>query len=213
MAKTDESDENSKPCDLISWSRFQQLTRGLAEKIRNSGFRPDLIIAIGRGGYMPARLLSDYFGIMDLADIKIEHYRGTHKQASAVIKYPLTANVSDRKVLLVDDVSDSGDTFSVAIKHILQCGTPVQLRSAVLHHKTTSIFTPDYYARRIVKWRWLIYPWAVTEDIASFIKVEVDLPESLEHIKQNLLERHNISVSMQQIKDALLLLSNGVKCD
>ena len=203
------NDKNGKPCELVSWSHFQTLARVLAEKIRKADFQPDMMIAIGRGGYMPARLLSDFFGIMDLADIKIEHYRGTHKQSSAVIKYPLRANMSAKKVLLVDDVSDSGDTFNTAIHHILQMGKPLQLRTAVLHHKITSAFTPDFYAAKIVKWRWLIYPWAVTEDISSLIEAEIPLPASHEQIKQHLLQHHGITVTEQQLQDALLLVGRG----
>ena len=199
---------NGKPCELISWYGFQKLARTLAQKIRASDYRPDMIIGICRGGYMPARLLSDYFGLMDLADLKIEHYHAAHKQASAVIRYPLTADVSGRRVLLVDDVSDSGDTFATAMDHILQSGEPAQLKTAVLHHKTTSTFAPDYYASKIIKWRWLTYPWAVTEDIASFIESEITLPASVEQIREQLLAHHGISVSPQQVQDALLMLDN-----
>ena len=198
--------ERYKPCELISWARFQNLSRLLANKIRQSKFEPEIIVAIGRGGYMPARLLSDYFGNMDLTSFKIEHYRGSQKHATAVVQYPLIANVQDRRVLLVDDVSDSGDTFQVAIEHVSQCGTPAELKTAVLHHKTTSNYLPDYYAQKIIKWRWIIYPWAITEDIGSFVGSELTLPVSVEQIAAHMKSYHGISVTEQQIQDALALL-------
>jgi len=73
------------PCELITWEGFYKLSRMLAFLIRQSGFRPDLIVAIGRGGYMPARILSDYLGLMDLASMRILHYRGAHKEPQAKI--------------------------------------------------------------------------------------------------------------------------------
>ena len=195
-----------KPCELISWARFQRLSRKLAEKIRQSRYIPDMIVAIGRGGYIPARLLSDYFGVMDLTSFKIEHYRGSQKQTQATIQYPLTAKVDGKRVLLVDDVSDSGDTFKVAIDHVNQKGSPAELKTAVLHHKTTSVYVPDYFAQTIVKWRWIIYPWAVTEDLGSFISAEMSLPASVETIAAHLERCHGISVSESNIRDALELL-------
>jgi len=45
-----------KPCELISWERFQNLSRNLAFQILRSSFRPTIIIGVGRGGYMPARM-------------------------------------------------------------------------------------------------------------------------------------------------------------
>ena len=202
-------DEKYKPCEIISWYRFEELARTLADTIRESNYQPDMIIGICRGGYLPARLLSDYFGIMDLAGIKIEHYHAARKHEAAVVRHPLTADVSGKRLLLVDDVSDSGDTFAVAIEHIRQCGAFAQLKTAVLHHKMTSTFIPDYHAATIIKWRWLIYPWAVTEDLASFIESEIPLTASLESIRAQLFDHHGISVSPRQIQTALQLLRNN----
>jgi hypoxanthine phosphoribosyltransferase len=201
----------NKPCELISWARFQKLSQLLVDKITASGFDPDLIIAIGRGGYIPARLLSDYLDIMDITTFKIEHYRGSYKHSSAVVKYPLTDNVviDGRRILVVDDVSDSGDTFTIANKHIAKRGSPKQIKTAVLHHKTTSIYTPDYYAQRVIKWRWIIYPWAVTEDVASFIESDALSHLSLEGIAEQLKLNHGIQVPLINIQNALRNMSGA----
>ena len=156
-------------CELVSWNRVVGLALKLARKIQQQGFQPDIIIAIGRGGYVPARLLADYLDMMNLTDIKVEHYHSAEQMQTAKVKYGLSTDVSNQKVLLVDDVSDSGDTFVVAIEHILQHSKPTTIRTVALHHKTTSKFVPDFYAAKIIKWRWLIYPWAQTEDISSFL--------------------------------------------
>ena len=151
--------------EFISWRRFERLCGTLYRRIADSGYTPDLIIAIARGGYPVARLLADYFGIMALVSLKIEHYRGPDRTPNAIVRYPLPLEIDDRRVLLVDDVSDSGDTFTAALHHLREHGTPAALRTAVLHHKLTASLAPDYHAQRIRNWRWITYPWAIVEDL------------------------------------------------
>ena len=186
-------------CEIISWSETERLCRRLADLVRESAYRPDLIIAIGRGGYVPARLLCDYLHMMGLTSIKIEHYlSGSDKQEQAVIRYPLKADISQQRVLLVDDVNDTGDTLDLAIQH-LQAFQPAEIRTAVMHHKTVTHFKVDYYARKIVKWRWLIYPWAVYEDVSGFLRRMSPAPDSLEQAQQLLQENYNITISLKRI--------------
>ncbi len=165
-------------CELISWSEIQRLCLRLAGLIRESGYRPDLIVAIGRGGYVPARLLCDYLDIMGLTSIKIEHYlSGAKQQEETIIRYPLKADITGLRVLLVDDVNDTGDTLVAATEH-LQAFQPAEVRTAVMHEKTVSRIGADYFAMRIVRWRWLIYPWAVYEDVKGFLERMTPFPES-----------------------------------
>lgn len=182
-------------CELVSWGKIVSLTRKLALLIKEDGYCPGVIIAIGRGGYVPARLLADYFDIMNLTSIKVEHYKaGAHRQEVARIKYPLSVDVSGQHVLVVDDVSDTGDTFEVAIQNILEHSEPAGIKTAVLHHKAVSSFVPDYYACMVIKWRWIIYPWAVVEDISSFIDEMAPRPASLEGISEQLTQGYGIRV-------------------
>lgn len=194
------------PCELIEWPRVNALSRQLAHQIRDTHVNIDMIVAIGRGGYMPARLLSDLLGIFNLASFKIEHYRGAQKGSTALVKYGLIAPVDGQHILLVDDVSDSGDTFHVAIEHIQSLGSPEQIHTAVLHHKVVSSFVPDFYAEKVEQWRWIIYPWAVTEDLASFISAMLPTTDSVEQIASYLKQTHGIEVSVEHIHDALRLL-------
>ncbi|WP_050799385.1 phosphoribosyltransferase [endosymbiont of Tevnia jerichonana] len=143
--------ERGKPCELITWHQSYGLCRLFAERLRASGFRPDIIVAIGHGGWVIGRILADFLNLMDLTSFKIEHYHGPHKQARAKVKYPLSTHVSGRRVLLVDDVSDSGDTFEIALEHLRTRGAPAIVRTAVIHHKIQSLFMPismpDFHAR------------------------------------------------------------------
>ncbi len=190
-------------CQKISWEHFDRMARQLAHRIRDSGFNPDLIVAIARGGYLPARILSDHLDIFDLASMKIEHYHGIHKEALVNVRYPLTADVAGRRLLLVDDVSDSGDTFQVAVRHLQERGVPEAVKTAVLHHKRSSDFIPDYYVEEVVAWRWIIYPWAIMEDLTSLLYGMEPRPTSVEAFASRLRRRHQITFPLPILQEVL----------
>lgn len=141
----------------------------------------------------------------DLASIRIEHYRGAQRERTARVRYPLTADITGRRVLLVDDVSDSGDTFDAAIRHLHTRGEPAVLRTAVLHHKTVSRHTPDFYAACVAEWRWIIYPWAVMEDLRGFLRDMDPPPATAVEFARRLRERHGIEPDSTVVQDVFAL--------
>ena len=192
-------------CELISWSEVQRLCLQLAKQIKSSGFYPDLVVAIGRGGYVPSRLVCDYLDIMALTSIKIELYTSASiKMEKAVVKYPLCHDIKEQRVLIIDDVNDSGDTLKLAQAH-LQTFQPREVKIAVLHQKLTSRLPVDYYAHKVNKWRWLIYPWAIHEDVSGFIE---ELPLSMrntEQLQQYLFDKFNFRISKKQLRDIITM--------
>ena len=135
-------------CELVSWAQVERLVSKLAVKIRKAGYEPDIVIAIARGGYAPARLLCDHLDIFNLTSIRIIHYTaGTQMDAEARLSMGLCTDVRDRKVLVVDDVSDTGDTLQLALSHIERF-RPADMRLAVMHHKDVSQVIPDFYTGR-----------------------------------------------------------------
>ncbi len=192
--------------ELVSWQAFHQLTRDLAVRIRDSGYRPDLIIAIARGGVVPARVLCDYLDVMELACIRVEHYRARHKAPEARVKHPLSVNVDGLRVLVVDDVSDTGDSFIAALDHVKAMGRPLEVRTCALQHKSVSKFVPDYYAHEITEWRWVTYPWAAMEDLGALIEEAGLVGAEPETIALGLRERYVIEPTGEQIEDAVRAL-------
>ncbi|MCD6430903.1 MAG: phosphoribosyltransferase, partial [Deltaproteobacteria bacterium] len=188
-------------CELISWRRVYLLARKLAYMINDDNFQPDVIVAIARGGYVPARILCDFLDVNSLASIRIEHYLpGASKQKIARLTDPLAIDIKGKNVLVVDDVNDTGDTLEVAMHHLKEF-SPKDVRVAVLIQKRTSDFSPEYFAHRIIKWRWLIYPWAVIEDISGLFAKMDSHPSTVGKAAAVFLEKYRCKVPRQLLED------------
>ena len=74
FANLPEKTHERMPSQLLTWGYFHQLTRRLAQQVGNDGFAVDIIVAVGRGGLIPARVLDDHLNLFDPAAVKIEHY-------------------------------------------------------------------------------------------------------------------------------------------
>lgn len=156
-------------CELISQEQVYELTWQLAETIRNSGFRPQVVIAVARGGFVPARYLCDFLSLSAMTSVKVQHYApGAHKEQRAWIRYPLSGEIAGQDVLLVDDVNDTGDTLLATLDH-LRGFDPRRVRTAVLHEKVTTKQKADYRVTEVRDWHWIVYPWAVFEDVGAFL--------------------------------------------
>ncbi|MGB4234688.1 MAG: phosphoribosyltransferase [Methanoregulaceae archaeon] len=197
-------DADSFPVDMVSWDSAISLSRSLADIIRASGLAPDLVIAIGRGGYVPARVVCDRLLISDLTSIKIEHWGVAAREFDrAVVRFHLSVNVEGKTILVIDDVTDTGETLITATEYLAR-HRPGVLRTGVLQHKTCSAFQPDYYAERIAEWKWIIYPWALHEDMIGFLeKVLGDQPVSPEDLARFLGERFKMYPDMGEVILAL----------
>ena len=193
-------------CELISWHRVYQLASRLAFTILDAGYRPEVIVGIARGGYVPARILCDFLDVYALTSIRVVHYAsGARKQPLAEVTDPLGTDITGKRVLIVDDVSDTGDTYEVAIRHLAGFA-PLEIRTAVLLHKTSARYQPDYIGRKVIKWRWMIYPWAVIEDVTGFIERMQPRPRGAEETARRLLSDYGLQLPKTQLHTVLRLL-------
>ena len=144
----------------LSWDDVQGLVEVVASKIEASDFHPDMIIAISRGGFDPARILCDQLSIRRLASVQVEAYDGMVKRPEPVVVLPVNADLKGKKVLVVDDVSDSGASILKAKEHAREKEAS-DVRVATVHIKPWSKFIPDYYAESVDKW--VVYPWELKE--------------------------------------------------
>jgi hypoxanthine phosphoribosyltransferase len=134
----------------------------LARRVRDSGFRPDLIIGVSRGGWAPARIMSDLLENANTASIRIEFYLAPGVTArKPVISQAIMVPVKGVNVLVVDDVSDTGESLKVAVEHLDVCGAKA-IKTATLYYKPQSIFKPDFFI--IQTEQWIIFPWERLEN-------------------------------------------------
>jgi len=193
---------DSFPCELVTWNRSAELATDLGRAVRTSGYQPEIVVAIGRGGYVPARVVCDVLLLDLLTSIKIEHWGvAAAKKPQTIVRFPLAVDITGKRVLVVDDVTDTGDTLSVAARY-LKGFHPAEVRTAVLQHKGCSGFVPDYFAELVTAWRWIIYPWAVYEDASGFVLRVLDAgPATAEEITGALSKRFTISVGPGLLAD------------
>jgi uncharacterized protein len=196
--------KDSFRCELISFNYVLRLSKILSRRIRASGYMPDLIVAIGRGGYVPGRLISDFLLFNDLTSMKIEHYaRAADMRAEAKIRFPISVDITGKKVLVVDDLTDTGETLSLAVDYVWSL-KPADVRTAVLQRKTCSTFVPDFYVQKIIKWRWVIYPWALYEDLAGFTeKIIWDRALDISQIISEFKVRYELDIKETELLEIL----------
>lgn len=199
-------DHRLSSIEVLTLAKIQNLSRRLARQIQADHFRPEVVIAIARGGFVPARLLCDYLDIYNLTCIRIAHYTGTDRTGQARLSVPLNIDIRGMSVLLVDDVDDTGDTLQLALTH-LHSFTPAVIRVAVLHHKTVASVVPDYYAEKVTHWRWITYPWAITEDILGLVRKMQPTPANIEDAILRVTQDYGLHISTKVMADVYRLLT------
>ncbi len=145
----------------FSWQEAEEAVYSISQKIEDSGFRPDILVGISRGGLVPSRLFSDILDAPILYTIRISFYSsvGVRKEEPEVTQ-PLSVDVSGRNILIVDDISDSGNSLELAEEYLMQ-SSPGSLKTATLHFKPGSCFRPDYFYAETSSW--IVYPWEKEE--------------------------------------------------
>jgi len=157
---------------LVLWEEVVEWCRKLSEVIKASGYKPDLIVAIARGGYVPARLLCDFLDVHDLASLQVLHWgKAAEITAVAHVMYPYSLNLEGKRVLLVDDIVDTGDSVIVARDYILSNWRPAELKIAAMQWiSPVAKIKPDYYVEEVKEWVWYQYPWTRAEDTTNFLE-------------------------------------------
>jgi len=133
----------------------------VVNKILDSAFQPDIIVGILRGGYIVAKIIGDLLGVNEVGSLEIKFYKGIGEVSERpIVTQPLVHYVRDRKVLVADDVADSGRTLQVASELVKLHGAR-EVKTATLYFKPRSIFIPDFYAATTSKW--IVFPWEYAE--------------------------------------------------
>lgn len=145
----------------FSWEETENAVQSLSSQISETGFRPDILVGISRGGLVPARLFSDTLNVPLLYTIRISFYSSVGKRKEKPeITQPLPVDIAGKKIILIDDISDSGKSLALADEHAKSLNSST-IKSATLHYKPTSIFKPDFFHAETTAW--VVYPWEIEE--------------------------------------------------
>ena len=145
--------------EIMTWAEFGEASRALAQQIADSGFRPDLVLAIARGGLTVAGALAYALSVKNCFAMNVEFYTGVDERIDVPVVLPPMLDLVDiagLSVLVADDVADTGLTMqlvhSVIAEHVGEA------RCAVLYQKSRSVIDADYVFRRTD--RWINFPWS-----------------------------------------------------
>ena len=154
--------------EVPTWNQIYDMLLDLANKIQGDGYKPDVIIGIARGGLVPARILSDFLETPELAIIQIEYYVSiAQTRQEPILKRSLHTQITDKKALLVDDVSDTGKSLQLAKNHLQQQGAK-EIKTATLYAKPQTITKPDYCEKQTS--HWIVFPWDAKETVRKIIQ-------------------------------------------
>jgi hypoxanthine phosphoribosyltransferase len=160
----------------VSYDEYHNLIERLAVKIHQSGWEFDNILCLARGGMRPGDLLSRIFD-KPLAIMSTSSYRagaGTVQGHLDVARYITTpkGEIAGR-VLLVDDLADTGHTLNAVIHTLKDNYQPItELRSAVIWTKGVSSFKPDYSVEFLESNPWIHQPFEPYDNIRPAALVE-----------------------------------------
>lgn len=161
-----ETEPPSPEREVLTWESFGAAARELAQQVVDSGFEPEVVVAIARGGLLPGGAVAYALGTKGVGTLNIEFYTDIGQTLpDPRVLHPLmdTSSLPDARVLVVDDVADSGRTLALVMQMLDDAGADA--RSAVLFTKPRSIIVPDF------SWKntdmWITFPWSAQPAIGS----------------------------------------------
>ncbi|WP_340106823.1 phosphoribosyltransferase [Rhodohalobacter sp. 8-1] len=193
---------------IVRFSEAYELAYSVSRKIGASPTDFDMVVGIARGGFPPARLVCDFLNIKTLTAIQIRHYTGGAEEKEEVdITDPIDIDLKGKNVIIVDDVNDSGKTLQAAVDHLTTKGAAV-IKTAVLHEKENTSLKADYAGDYLGEWKWLIYHWAVTEDLLEFLNKDDMLEAGEDDMRKHLSDTYDLEVERDLLKKVLAMKNN-----
>jgi len=171
--------------EVPSWEQIYEMLIEIADRIQRNSFKPDVIVGVCRGGWAPARVMSDLLDNPKLANVRAEFYLGVAEtKGEPVITQTVSTSVKGKKVLVMDDVADTGNSLRLVKTHLLDKGA-TDVKIATIYYKPWSVLTPDYYIKKTSLW--VIFPWERKETIRNILKKYEQQKKPIEEAKKQLV--------------------------
>jgi len=139
----------------IGWGKYHRYVEKLGDLVRRSKWRPNVIVCISRGGLPVGLMLSEYLK-KPLGVITVQSYGGTKQGRLKFNRHISTIAPIRGKILLADDLVDTGKTIKATKKYLSRFG---EVRTAVMFRKVASRFVPDYFVRDMPHSKWIVFPY------------------------------------------------------
>jgi len=156
----------SEPREVLTWELFGSASRELAQQVAASGYRPDLIFSVARGGLFIAGALGYALDVKNLHVANVEFYTGVNERLPLPIMLPPVpdpADLAGARVLVADDVADTGATLKLVRDFC--AGRVADVRCAVVYEKPRSEVRCEYVWRRTDLW--INFPWSTFPTVVS----------------------------------------------
>ena len=146
---------------FLDWTDIDELCLSLYKKMAKDNYVPDAIVGLLRGGVIPARIIADYFGIvLDFFALDVKLYDGIGvKKEEPIIRYDFKDSDISGKILIIDDIYDSGKTMKAVLEHF----KGKDITTATLLWKETALEKPNYYVDIAKEHEWVVFTWETME--------------------------------------------------
>jgi len=169
-----------------SWQELGEDIFHLAKKIIESGEKFDRVIALAKGGLTFSRSLVDYLHIEEVSSLHVEFYNGINSTLpTPVITQSIPVSLRNEKILLFDDLVDSGKTIDTALEYLKHRGV-ASIKTATFFVKPHSSIRPDFVIREVNEW--IIFPNEVQETVLELSSMWKAKGDSKEKIIKQLVE-------------------------
>jgi len=196
-------------CKFVTWNDVVRWVKDVAQKVRESGYKPEVIVALARGGWIPGRLMCDLLLVKDLYSLKTEHWGITAtRDGKARVVHDVPVSLKGKRILIMDDITDTGQSLNLAFEYVKR-HVPAEIKTAAMLHITHSKFVPDYYSEEVPAedWTWFIFPWNYYEDMRNLTtQILKEGEKTLEEIKELFKKYHDLEVATEQLLEVLELM-------
>src|SRR5919202_3236659 len=152
--------------EVMSWDDLGHGARELAQMVADDGYRPDMVLAVARGGLLVAGAVGYAVGVKNTFTMNVEFYTGVNERLPMPMLLPPVPDLVDfgeTKVLIADDVADTGATLAL-VKDFCE-GKVAEVSCAVLYEKSRSTVRCEYVWRRTD--RWITFPWSAADPVVA----------------------------------------------
>ena len=152
--------------ETLPYEAFGRAVRELAQAVADDGYQPDMILSIARGGLLVGGALGYALGVKNVFVMNVEFYTGIDERLELPVVLPPTPDAVDltgAKVLVADDVADTGATLALVREFC--AGHVADVRSAVIYEKIRTLVRSDYVWRRTDAW--INFPWSTLPPVTG----------------------------------------------